>query len=787
MSHTKTMDNMREEILSKLSRPRLTSERVRILTNSLECTKGYHQVIRRALGLKSILESMTINIEHHELFVGNLAPEPFSAPVYPENSWKWIIEQMEDFAVRGGDRFTVPEEVKQDLREILPKWEGECVQDAALLLMPDSVKTARDAKLIGFENMLTGGIAHFLPAYDKVLAKGFSGIKKDIQEKLNELDITSIDAPDKKAFYEAGLICCDAACSFANRYADLAEKMAEKETDSLNRERLKKIASACRRVPEYGAESFYEALQSLWISHLICYINQNGLAVTLGRMDQYLYPYYQNDIKAGVIERQTAVEFLTSFWINCNGIVKLYNNLAASFYAGFPITQAPQLGGYTADGQDATNELSEIILEIEANIHLPQPDIAVLYTPKMDFGFLTRASSVVPKSMKPKFFNYETIMKSLKTLGVSDEDLKNVAFVGCVEQSVPGKTWGWHNAGLVNLAKCLELALNDGMDQITGVKLGPSTGKLSEMQSIEDVWAAFDKQVESATNLLIAALHAVEQAHREILPLPYESLLVDDCVEVGRELNRGGARYNFSGIQGIGLATVSDSLCAIKQLVFQQKKISLTDFVKAAKNDYLGKEVLLKDIILNVPKFGNDDDAVDEIAQKVVNMYCSKVEGHPNQRGGKFIPGMYSISAHVPFGKGTVKMDGSLIAEPVSDGTSPSQGCIANGPTGVAKSQAKLNHVRVTNGTLLNVKYLASQLADKENIDRLAAFIKAFMDIGGYHLQINVVDVAELKDAQKHPEKYPYLMVRVAAYVALFTQLSKDIQDEIISRSELQL
>ncbi|MFZ5631323.1 MAG: glycyl radical protein [Bacillota bacterium] len=781
------IDSLRQKVLSNLSKPKLMAERAKILTKSYESTKGLPQVLRRALGLKALLENMTIYIQPYELIVGNLGPEPFSAPVYPECSWKWVVEQLEDFGSRGGDRFEVSEETKKDLRETLPKWDGLCVEDVALALMPESVKKAREAKLIGFENMLTGGIGHYLPGYDKVLTEGFAGFKKRIQAKLKTLDIADPEGLNARVFYEAALVCCEAACNFARRYAALAEEMASGVSDDTRREQLLNIARICRRVPEYPAETFYEALQSLWIAHIICYINQNGLAVTLGRTDQYLYPYYQRDVKAGILNREKALELLVSFWIKCNEIVKLYNNLAATYYAGFPVTQAPQVGGYTDDGRDGTNELSELILEAEERVRLPQPDVAVLYTPQMDQKFIERACRVVPKSMKPKFFNTDIGIQSLLSLGVNLDDVRDFAFVGCVEQSVPGKTWGWHNAGLVNLAKCLELALNDGIDNSSGQRIGPSTGKISVLQSMEDVWNAFKIQTGNAVKLLVAALHAVEEAHRTLVPLPYESLLIDDCVEMGRELNSGGARYNFTGIQGIGLATVADSLCAIKNLVLEEQKITLSELVNAAKKDFNDEEELRQTLLRMAPKFGNDDDDVDMIARKVAIIYCTEVEQYRNQRGGKFIPGMFSISAHVPFGKGTMSTDGRLKSEPLSDACSPAQGRVSVGPTGVARSVAKLDHVRVTNGTLLNVKYLASQLAKDENVARLAAFLRAFMQMGGYHVQINVVDPAMLRDAQKHPERYPHLLVRVAAYVALFTQLSKDIQDEIIARSELLL
>jgi len=787
MLENRVIENLRQEVLRGLSKPKVTSERAKILTESYVSTKSLAVVLKRALGLKAVLENMTIYIQPGEMIAGNLGPEPFSVSVFPEFSWKWILAQMEEFGVRGGDRFEISETTKKDLKEILPKWDGLCVEDTALASMPEAVKKARTAKLIGFENMLTGGVGHYLPGYEKVLTEGFSGIKKKIEEKLETIDIADPEGLSKKSFYDATLICCEAICNFARRFATLADQMAPGASDDAERRRLMTIGSICKHVPEYPARSFHEALQSLWITHIISYINQNGLATTLGRMDQYLYSFYQRDIKAGVLTREKALDLLVSFWFKCNEIIKLYNNLAATYYAGFPITQAPQLGGYTSDGRNATNELSDLILEAEERVRLPQPDIAVHYTPQIEQKFLEHACRVVAKSMKPKFFNTDIGIQSLLSLGVNLNDARDFAFVGCVQPSAPGKTWGWHQAGLVNLAKCLELALNDGVDQSSGERLGPSTGQISALRSMADVWNAFKIQTGNAVKLLVSAVQAVEGAHCKLIPLPYESLLVDDCVEVGKELNSGGARYNFTGIQGIGLATVADSLCAIKNLVFEKQKTTLPELVNAARKDFVGEKELQQMLLRTVPKFGNDNDDVDMIARNIASIYCGEVERYRNHRGGKFIPGMFSISAHVPFGKGTISTDGRLMSDPLSDACSPAQGRAALGPTAVARSVAKIDHVRVTNGTLLNVKYLSSQLAKEENVVRLAAFLRGFNQMGGYHVQINVVDPAMLRAAQKNPERYPDLLVRVAAYVAQFTQLSKEIQDEVIARSELSL
>jgi formate C-acetyltransferase len=473
--------------------------------------------------------------------------------------------------------------------------------------------------------------------------------------------------------------------------------------------------------------------------------------------------------------------------IKCNEIVKLYNNLASTYYGGFPITQALQLGGFLPNGNDATNELSNIILDAEMLVALPQPDLAVLWTNRMDSNYLEKAVQVIPKSMKPKFFNAHVGMQHLLSLGADLTEARNYAFAGCVESTIAGKTWHWANAGSVNLVKCLELTFTRGVDHSTGERLGKDTGALSKFSNFEDFYAAFSEQVKNATKLLVNALHCVETAHRDLVPLPYESLLVRDCIDKGRDLHQGGAKFNLTGIQGVGLATTADSLFAIKRSVFEEKKFTLKQLLEMVQRDWEGKEAERQYVLHKIDKYGNDEDEVDSIAGKIVDTYCKGVAEFKNLRGGPFVPGLFSVSTHVPFGFNVLSFDGRKKNDPLSDGCSPSQGRASKGPTAVAASLAKLDHAAVINGTLLNAKFNSMALSEHETIKKLSKFVGAFMRMDGFHLQINLINPAMLREAIDHPERHPNLLVRVAAYVALFSQLSREIQEEILSRSELGL
>jgi len=780
---------IREQILSRLVKPKLTSERAELITEIYKTTEGEPRILRRAKALKKILSEMTIYIQPHELIVGNLGPEPISAPVYPEGAVDHILNEMATYETRPGDKFIVPAEVKGKLRETLPWWLGKTLKDLALSIMPEDSQKANDAGLIAFENMLISGVGHFIPNYERVLRQGLNGMEQSIKDRMSALRLENPEEFSKNIFYKACLICCKAVKTYAKRYAELTKRLSGNERDLQRREELLLIARVLDHVPAKPARTFHEALQGLWLIHVILHIDSNGYGVTLGRMDQYLYPYFRNGVKERALTKDEVKDLLVSFWLKCSEILKLYSNKGARLYAGFPVTDPPELGGLTPEGEDATNELSELMLEVEEEVRLPQPDVAVLWTNKMSDEFLLKAAKLVPKTNKPKFFNTHVGIQALINAGIPTEEAeRNYAFVGCVENSIPGKTWGWSNAGSLNLAKCLELALNNGIDPETRDKVGPDTGKATKFRSFSELKNAFEKQIENGVRLLVQALHAVELAHKERWPEPLESILVDGCLESGREVNHGGALYNLTGIQGVGLATCADSLMAIKRLVFDERAIGMEALLKALKNDFNGQEMLRQRLLNEPPKFGNDIGEVDQLVVEIFDRYCAEVSNYKNLRGGKFTAGTFSVSSHDALGEFVgATPDGRKAKAPLSDAHSPAQGRIRSGPTAVLKSMVKQDHSKATNGTLLNMRSHIHTLTGEERLQNFARMIKTYLNLGGFHVQFNITDPTILKEAQEHPEKHPDLMVRVAAYVAPWNQLSKELQDEILSRTELRM
>jgi len=786
--HEDNLEEQRRQILAKLARPKLTSERAKLITEAYEAAKGEPAVIRRAKALEKILTSMSIYIQPHEVLVGNLGPEPISAPVYPEGGVDHILREIDSYEVRPGDKFAVSREVKADLQRVLPQWEGKTIKDLALSLMSDDVKQASESGLITFENMLISGVGHFVPDYERVLRCGTRGLKHLIAKKVSELQPQEPKDFQCGLFYEACRICCNAIEGFAARYVLMATNMADSEGDPQQRERLLEIAQTMTRVPVEPATSFREALQSVWFLHVILHIDSNGYGVTLGRMDQYLYPYFERDLKLGM-SRNEAKALLIGFWLKCSDIVKLYSNKGARLYAGFPVTDPPTVGGLSPEGKDATNPLSELILEVEEAVRLPQPDVAVLWSERMQDAFLVRAARVVRSTNKPKFFNTHVGIEALVHAGVpKSEGKKDYTFTGCVESTVPGRTWGWSNAGSVNLAKCFELALNRGIDPLSGAAVGPYTPDARDIGTFDQLQDAFAYQVRHGVAQLVKALHAIEFAHRERWPEPLPSLLVASCLERGAGVEEGGADYNFTGIQGVGLATVADALTAIKTLVYERGTLTMSELLASLKGNFDNNETLRLRLENEVPKYGNDEDEADAQATWVYDLYCNEVDRYTNLRGGPFIAGTFSVSSHDALGEYVgATPDGRRGRTPLSDAHSPAQGRVRNGPTAVLHSVIKQDHSKAANGTLLNMRFNAHVLGTEDRLVQFAQLIKTFFKLGGFHVQFNITDYAALRDAQRHPECYPDLMVRVAAYVAPWIQLSRDLQEEILSRTELEI
>jgi len=777
------IQKLRERFLS--FKPEICVERAQLITESYMQTEGEPTILRRAKALKKILEGISIDIGEKELIVGNLAITPRSAPIYPEYSVNWVLDELDDFETRPGDKFLISEEKKNILRDILPYWRGKTVEERALIYIPEEAAKFIDIVYLS-TNMLTGGIGHSMPDYALVLNEGINGIKRRIQKKIRELDFTDPQAFKKRQYYRASLIVCEAIIEFANRYAEKAEELSSLEINSQRKEELARIAEVCRYVPANPSRNFYEALQSFWFVELVFYLEANGLSISPGRFDQYIYPFYKKDIEKGVISKEEAQELLECLWIKFPQIIKLYNNSAATAYGGFPTNQCIILGGINEKGEDVTNELSYMCLEATANTKLTDPSLAVRIHKKTPQSFLSKICEVIKLGGgMPKIFNDEIIIPAMLNRGIPLEEARNYAIVGCVEPVVPGKSFNWSNAGYFNLVKCLELSLNNGVCKQSNQRLGPETGDFVNFCSFEELLGAYKKQVEYFVRQMVISINAIDVAQRELGPLPAVSLFIDDCIEKGEDVTAGGARYNFTGPQGVGIANVGDSLAAIKKLVFEEKKININELKEAIDNNFEKREKLRQMLLNQAPKYGNDIDYVDFLARDVGVLYCKEVEKYHNPRGGRYQPGLYPVTANIPMGKVVeATPDGRRAGEPLADGISPVQGRDLQGPTAVLLSVAKIEHIKASNGTLLNMKFPPDLLEGEKNAQKFSCLLRAFVDLGIWHVQFNVVSEKTLRDAQEHPDKYPDLIVRVAGYSAFFVELDREVQDDIISRTE---
>ncbi len=777
------MEDLRLKILSKLKKPKVCTQRALLLTESYKETEGEPPILKRAKGFYKILNEMDISIEPWQIIVGNFASKPFYTSVFPEYSWRWIIDEMDSLSNRDGDKFQVTERVKNELYK-LSWWKGRSVQDKVMEILPEETKEQLESGVIS-SGLITSGIGQYLPGYDKILHYGIVGVKKDILGRIKRLNLSNPEDFSKKIFYESLLIVCDAVIIFANRYSNLAKESSNKVVSSKRKKELQKISEVCKKVPFEPAQNFHEAVQSFWFLHLLSYLEIDGAGISSGRLDQYLFPYYEKDIKSGRIGRDDAKRILISLWINFNQILTFYPEKTSSIWAGYPITQQPTLGGVLEDGSDAINDLSRLILEVEDEVRLPQPDIAIIYHKHMDREFFKKACLLLPFTMKPKFFNHLIATHHLLKKGIQKSKLNDFSNIGCVTIAISGTMWGPTNYGFVNLPKCLELALNNGIDPLRNIQVGPNTGDVSSFKTFEKIFKAYCSQVEYAIDQSVIVSHALSNTYREYLPLPYASIMVEDCIEKGRDVTSGGARYNMPGIQGVGLANVADGLYTLKEIVFKMKKVSLKDFVNALKANFEGNRKLCKSIE-KIPKYGNDVEEIDLIARRIGEHFCKEVRKYRTLTGFQFWPALYSISAHAGMGYYVgATPDGRKAREPLADGISPGQGRCERGPTSAIKSVCRINHKAAQNGTLLNMKFNVNMINDPDKLLKFMALIDSFMELGGYHMQFNIIDTETLREAQKHPEKYPDLLVRVAAYVAQFTTLPKRLQDDIISRSEL--
>ena len=812
--------------------PVIESARAKLITESYKATEGQPVITRRADAFAHILRNIPIIIRDNELIVGSSTIAPRGCQTFPEFSYQWLEDELDTVATRTADPFYIAEETKAELREVHKYWKGKTSSELATSYMaPEAIK-AIEHNIFTPGNYFYNGVGHVTVKYEEVLAIGYKGIIDKARAELEKCQVGDGNYAKKSHFLNAVIVSCQAVIEYAERYAELASQMAAECTDPVRKQELLQISENCSRVPANGATSFYEACQSFWFVQQLLQVESSGHSISPGRFDQYMYPYYKADIDKGVITREAAQELLDCIWVKLNDLNKVRDAASAEGFAGYSLFQNLIVGGQDKYGNDVTNDLSVMCILASMHVHLPMPSLSIRVWNGSPHELLIKAAELTRTGIGlPAYYNDEVIIPALQNRGLTLEDAREYNIIGCVEPQKAGKTDGWHDAAFFNMCRPLELVFSNGMDK--GELVGIQTGDVTKMTTFEEFFDAYKKQMEYCISLMVNADNAIDVAHSERVPLPYESCMVDDCLSRGLSVQEGGAVYNFTGPQGFGIANMADSLYAIRKLVYEDKKVSMEEYKQAlawnydkgldqqsvsdmsemilkgmqdagmAVNTDTAKAVLqtvmrlkpteeqlrrfteIHHMIDEVPKFGNAIDDVDYFARDVAYTYSRPLQKYMNPRGGHYQAGLYPVSANVPLGGQTgATPDGRYAHTPVADGVSPTAGKDVKGPTAAATSVSRLDHFIVSNGTLFNQKFHPSALAGREGLEKFVALIRTFFDQKGMHMQFNVVDRETLLDAQKHPENYAHLVVRVAGYSALFTTLSRSLQDDIIRRTE---
>ncbi|ELT9605144.1 TPA: glycyl radical protein [Raoultella planticola] len=824
------------------AKPYVESERAVLATEAYKENEQLPAIMRRAKVVEKIFNELPVTIRPDELIVGAVTINPRSTEICPEFSYDWVEKEFDTMAHRVADPFIIEKKTADELHQAFKYWPGKTTSSLAASYMSEGTKESMSNGVFTVGNYFFGGIGHVSVDYGKVLKIGFRGIIDEVTRALENLDRSTSDYIKKEQFYNAVILSYQAAINFAHRYAQEASRLAREERDPTRQRELEQIASNCTRVPEYGATTFWEACQTFWFIQSMLQIESSGHSISPGRFDQYMYPYLAADT---AISSEFAQELVDCCWIKLNDINKTRDEISAQAFAGYAVFQNLCVGGQTEDGRDATNPLTYMCMEATAHVRLPQPSFSIRVWQGTPDEFLYRACELVRLGLGvPAMYNDEVIIPALQNRGVSLHDARDYCIIGCVEPQAPHRTEGWHDAAFFNVAKVLEITLNNGRSG--NKQLGPMTGEMTQYAGMDDFYAAFKKQMAHFVHQLVEACNSVDIAHGERCPLPFLSALVDDCIGRGKSLQEGGAIYNFTGPQAFGIADTGDSVYAIQKQVFEDRRLTLQELKgaldanfgypvggnprSAAAKSSLGEQDIyevvkriidrhgslnpaeiknevyrqlasvtpapsagnpryeeIRHILENSPCFGNDIDDVDLVARQCALIYCQEVEKYTNPRGGRFQAGIYPVSANVLFGKDVSALpDGRLAKEPLADGVSPRQGKDTLGPTAAANSVAKLDHFIASNGTLYNQKFLPSSLAGEKGLRNFGGLVRNYFDKKGMHVQFNVIDRNTLLEAQKNPQQHQDLVVRVAGYSAQFVVLAKEVQDDIISRTEQQ-
>ena len=794
---TERMKEFREEVLDE--KPYIDAQRAILATLAYKENLNQPRVMVRAKMLEKVLDNMSIYIEDKSLLAGNQATKNRNAPIFPEYTMEFVMNELDQFEKRDGDVFYITEKTKEQLREIAPFWQNNNLRARGEALLPEEVRVFMETGVFGMEGKLNAGDAHLAVNYERILKDGLKGYEKRVKEYKASLDLTDPESIDKYCFYNAVLIVLEAVRNFANRYSVLAKDLAEKELNQERKIELLEISRICSKVPYEPAETFQEAVQSVWFIQLILQIESNGHSLSYGRFDQYMYPYYDRDIKNGTIKKSEALELLTCLWIKTLTINKVRSQAHTLSSAGSPMYQNVTIAGQTTDKKDAVNDLSFLVLKSVAQTRLTQPNLTVRYHKNINKHFLDECIEVMRLGFgMPALNNDEIIIPSFMDWGVKEEDAYNYSAIGCVETAVPGK-WGYRCTGMsyINFPRMLLCTMNNGVDLTSNKRFTKGYGYFTEMESYEELLKAWDKTIREITRYSVIVENVIDKASERDVPDILCSALTDDCIARGKTIKEGGAVYDFiSGLQ-VGIANMADCLAAIKKLVYEEKKITRQELWNAILDDFSSPEnkKIQEMLIREAPKYGNDDDYVDQLIVEAYDSYIEEIEKYPNTRynrgpiGGIRYAGTSSISANVGQGMSTMATpDGRNAFEPLAEGCSPAHNSDKNGPTALFKSVSKLRTNKITGGVLLNQKMTLQMLSTEENRQKLELLIKTFFNrLHGYHVQYNIVSKETLIDAQKHPENHKDLIVRVAGYSAFFNVLSKKTQDDIIGRTEQSL
>jgi formate C-acetyltransferase len=784
MAITERVESLRRQSLE--AQPAISIERAKLMTEFYrQSTEMMSVPVRRARAFQYLLEHKTIHIGEGELIVGEKGPIPKATPTYPE----LCCHSLGDLDILDGREkvsFAVTPEARATYAEtVIPFWQGRSMRDLIFRQMSDDWKAAYEAGI--FTEFMEQRSPGHTVLDDKIYHRGFLGFLEDIEDSLAALDyLADPDAYAKQEELRAMTICANSLIHFARRHAQEAQAQAETETDPVRKAELERIAQVCTRVPAKAPRDFWEALQYYWFVHLGVTIELNPWdAFCPGRLDQHLFPFYAGGLQAGTLTAELARELLHCFWIK-------FNNQPAPPKVGVTAAESStytdfaqiNTGGVTADGSDAVNEVTYLILDVIEEMRLLQPSSSIQVSKKNPNRFIRRAARIIRTGFgQPSVFNSDLIVQELVRMGKQVTDARNGGSSGCVEVGAFGKE-NYNLTGYFNMPKVLELALHNGLDPRTGRQIGPQTGYAADFVTFEDLFKAFQKQLGHFVDTKIRGNNLIERMYAAHMPAPFLSLLIDDCIAAGRDYHDGGARYNTTYIQGVGLGTMADALAAIKHCVFDRKTLSMSELLAALQANFVGHERTHQMLLHKTPKYGNDDDYADGIMRAVFEAYFQAIDGRPNTKGGSYHINLLPTTCHVYFGSVIgATPDGRKAGTPLSEGISPVQSADRQGPTAVINSAAKMDHAR-TGGTLLNQKFTPQLLDSDANLEKLVHLVRSYFKLDGHHIQFNVVDAATLRAAQQNPEQHRNLIVRVAGYSDYFCDLGRELQDEIIARTE---